>query len=83
MEFLSSLHTDVKLLLVASALALFAALVSGNKKKEHRYMAVFAVLMVAAGVRFQHEGEQELASDRLSTDTTVGHARNIARSTAR
>jgi hypothetical protein len=83
MEFLSSLHTDIKLLLVASALTLFAALVSGSKKKEHRYMALFAVLMIAAGVRFQHEAEQDLASERLSPDTTVGHARNIARAGAR
>jgi len=83
MDFLSNLHMDVKLLLVASALALLAALVSGSKKKEHRYMALFAVLMVTAGWRFQHQAEQDPAGERLSTDTTVGHARNIARSSAR
>lgn len=83
MEFLSNLHTDIKLLLVASALALFAALVSGNKKKEHRYMAVFAVLMVVAGVRFKHEDEQEAVTDRLAAGTTVSHARSAVRPVAR
>ena len=80
MEFLSSLHVDVKLLLVASALALFAALVSGSKKKEHRYMAVFTLLMVVAGVRFRQETDQDVASVREPMEsTTVSHARAIAR----
>jgi hypothetical protein len=83
MEFLSNLHMEIKLLLVASALALFAALVSGNKKKEHRYMALFAVLMVVAGVRLKHEDEQEVATDRLAADVAVSHAKSVARPVAR
>ena len=75
MDFLSTLHTDVKLLLVASALALLAALVSGSKRKEHRYMAMFAVLMVVAGLRFKQEGDQDdLAAGRSLGDTAVSHA---------
>jgi len=83
MDFLSNLHMDVKLLLVASALALLAALVSGSKKKEHRYMAVFTVLMVVAGLRFKQEGEQDLAAERFSADTGVSPVRNVARQVAR
>jgi hypothetical protein len=64
MEFLSNLHTDVKLLFVGAALALMAALLSGSKKKEHRYMAVFTILMVAAGYRIHQEGNTEQAADR-------------------
>ena len=74
MDFLSTLHTDVKLLLVASALALLAALVSGSKRKEHRYMAMFAVLMVVAGLRFKQEGDQDLAAGRSLGDTAISHA---------
>ena len=60
MEFLSTLHTDVKLLLVAGALALLAALLSGTKKNEHRYMALFTLVMLGAGYRFYaHEREDE------------------------
>ncbi|HET8747631.1 MAG TPA: hypothetical protein VFM98_18680 [Ramlibacter sp.] len=60
MEFLSNLHTDVKLLLVAGALALLAALVSATKKNEYRYMTVFSLVMLAAGWRFYaHEREAE------------------------
>jgi len=83
MEFLSNLHTDVKLLLVASALALFAALVSGSKRKEHRYMAVFAILMVVAGVRFKQEGEQDVAADQPSAQATASRAPTVARRTVR
>ena len=61
MEFLSDLSTDVKLLLVAGALALLAALLSATKRNEHRYMALFTVVMLAAGWRFQvHEREAQL-----------------------
>ncbi|MEJ8836376.1 hypothetical protein [Ramlibacter sp. AN1133] len=60
MEFLSNLHTDVKLLLVAGALALLAALLSGTKRNEYRYMALFTVVMLGAGYRFYaHEREDE------------------------
>jgi hypothetical protein len=59
MEFLSNLNTDVKLLFVGAALALVAALLSGSKKKEHRYMAVFTVLMVGAGYRIHQEGSRD------------------------
>jgi hypothetical protein len=84
MEFLSSLHFDVKLLLVASALSLLAALVSGSKRKEHRYMAVFTVLMVVAGVRFKQENEQDLAADRAASDTAVTKVtRSVAPGAAR
>jgi hypothetical protein len=83
MDFLSNLHVDVKLLLVASALALLAALVSGSKKKEHRYMAVFTVLMVVAGLRFKQEGEQDLAAERFSPDTGVSAVRSVSRQVAR
>ena len=81
MEFLSNLHFDVKLLLVASALALLAALVSGSKKKEHRYMAVFTVLMVVAGVRFKQENEQDLAA--ATGDMGVGQVRSVSRAATR
>ena len=60
MEFLSNLHTDVKMLLVAGALALLAALLSGTKKNEHRYMALFTIIMLGTGYRFHvHEREDE------------------------
>ena len=60
MEFLSSLHTDVKLLLVAGALALLAALLSATKRNEHRYIALFTIVMLGAGYRFYgHEREDE------------------------
>jgi hypothetical protein len=60
MEFLSNLHTDVKLLLVAGALALLAALVSGTKRNEAKYMALFSIVMLGAGYRFYaHEREDE------------------------
>lgn len=61
MDFLSSLHTDVKLLLAGGALALLAALVSGTKVKEYQYIAVFAALMAGAGVRYHQEQAQDLA----------------------
>lgn len=68
MEFLSNLHTDVKLLLVAGALALLAALLSATKRNEYRYMALFTVVMLGAGYRFYaHEREDEaLAQARAS-----------------
>jgi hypothetical protein len=60
MDFLSNLHTDVKLLLVAGALALLAALLSATKKNEHRYIALFTIVMLGAGYRFYaHEREDE------------------------
>jgi hypothetical protein len=60
MDFLSNLHTDVKLLLVAGALALLAALVSGTKRNEAKYMALFTLVMLGAGYRFYaHEREDE------------------------
>ena len=68
MDFLSSLHTDVKLLLAGGALALLAALVSGSKTKEYQYMAVFAVLMAAAGVRYNQQQAQDLAEAERRTD---------------
>jgi hypothetical protein len=68
MDFLSNLHTDVKLLLVAGALALMAALLSGTKRNEHRYMTLFTILMLGCGYRFYaHEREDEaLAQARAS-----------------
>ena len=61
MEFLGNLHPDVKLLLVAGALALLGALFSGTKKNEHRYMALFTIVMLAAGWRFHvHDQESEV-----------------------
>lgn len=71
MEFLGTLQTDVKLLLVGSALALLAGLVTGSKKMEHRYMAVFTVLMVVAGWRFHVERQQELAQAGRPADAAV------------
>lgn len=60
MEFLRTLQTDVQLLLVAGALALLAALLSATKKNEHRYVAVFSVVMLLAGYRFHvHQLEEE------------------------
>ena len=60
MDFLSNLHTDVKLLLVAGALSLLAALMSGTKRNEYRYMVVFTLVMLGAGYRFYaHEREDE------------------------
>lgn len=76
MEFLSSLQLDVKLLLVGGALALLAGLVSGTKKNEHKYMAVFTVLMVIAGVRFHQHGAQDDAERAASTDAAVNHMKS-------
>ena len=81
MDFLSSLNIDVKLLLVAAALALVAGLLSGTKKNEHRYLFVFTLLMVAAGVRFHQEsngggGEQARAG---GTAVSQKATRSLAR----
>ena len=74
MEFLSQLPTDVKLLLVGAALALLAALLSGSKKKEHRYVAIFTLLMVAAGYRFHTELGQASADDASRVQAEIEHA---------
>jgi hypothetical protein len=72
MDFLSTLHTDVKLLLVAGALALLAALLSATKKNEHRYMAVFTVVMLVAGYRFHvHEREDEAEATARANGAAV------------
>lgn len=72
MQFLSTLQTDVQLLLVAGALALLAALLSATKKNEHRYVAVFSVLMLLAGYRFQaHQIEQEGQTAGAGSSTTT------------
>lgn len=71
MEFLSTLHYDVKLLLVAGALALLAGLVSGSKKGEYRNITIFALLMAAAGWRYQTEQAQDLAAAAERTDTAA------------
>jgi hypothetical protein len=64
MDFLSNLHTDVKLLLVAGALALMAALLSGTKRNEYRYMTVFTLVMLGAGYRFHvHEREDQALAE--------------------
>lgn len=73
MEFLSQLPTDVKLLLVGAALALLAALLSGSKKKEHRYVAIFTLLMVAAGYRFHTEVGQAPADDTAGVQADARH----------
>jgi hypothetical protein len=64
MDFLSSLHFDVKLLLVAGALALLAGLFTGSKRSEFRYMALFTLLMITAAARFHYESEQDAAQAR-------------------
>ena len=64
MEFLSNLHTDVKLLLVAGALSLLAALLSATKRNELRYMTIFTLVMLGAGWRFYaHEREDEALAE--------------------
>lgn len=60
MDFLSTFHADVRLLLMAGALALLAALVSGSKKNEYRYFAICTVLLLVAGVRHYQEENQDL-----------------------
>ena len=74
MEFLSNLQPDVKLLLVAGALALLAALLSGTKRNEHRFMALFTVVMLVAGWRF-HVHEQE-AEVQAAGATKVVHSKS-------
>lgn len=74
MDFLSSLQFDVKLLLVGGAVALFAALMSASKKNEHRFMALFTVLMLVAGVRFQ-QGQSQDEQAAVRADATVNSAR--------
>jgi hypothetical protein len=67
MDFLSTLHADVRMLLVAAALALLAGLVSGTKRKEQRYIAICALLLVVAGVRHYQQEKQDLkAATRIS-----------------
>lgn len=73
MEFLSQLPSDVKLLLVGAALALLAALLSGSKKKEHRYVAIFTLLMVAAGYRFHTELGPDSAEDASGVQAEAQH----------
>lgn len=79
MEFLGNLHTDVKLLLVGAALALVAALLSGSKRKEHRYMAIFTLLMVGAGYRIHQQGQEPGADTGVNT---VQSKRAAGRTTA-
>ena len=82
MEFLSTLHSDVKLLLVAGALALLAALLSATKRNEQRYITLFALVMLVAGYRFYaHEREDE-AQEAVSAQAPVqavkaGHVRPV------
>jgi len=86
MEFLSNLHTDVKLMLVAGALALMAALLSGTKKNEHRYMAVFTLIMLGAGYRFHvHERDDEALAQAQARASAHAEApaQPAARSNAR
>lgn len=71
MDFLSTLQMDVKLLLVGGALALLAALLSGSKRNEHRYIAVFALLMVGAGYRYHQETTTQEAASVGTTDMAV------------
>ncbi len=76
MEFLSSLHTDVRLLLVGGALALLGGLLCGSKKMEHRYLALFTLLMVAAGYRFHVEQQGDaLAAGRGAEVATHSSAK--------
>ena len=82
MDFLSNLHTDVKLLLVAGALALLAALLSATRRNEFRYVALFTVVMLAAGYRFYaHEREDQalagLRADVPSPQAKSGTARPV------
>jgi hypothetical protein len=78
MDFLSNLHTDVKLLLVAGALSLLAALLSGSQRNEHRFMALFTVLMLAAGYRFYaHDSEDEAQqAARATAPVTIQQSRS-------
>jgi hypothetical protein len=75
MEFLSTLHADVKLLLVAGALALFAGLVSGSKKKEFQYVVLCAVLLLVAGVRYKLEQNQDAAQASAGRELTASPGR--------
>ena len=78
MEFLSTLQTDVQLLLVAGALALLAALLSATKKNEYRYVAVFTVVMLLAGYRFHAYQLQEEA--RAAAGGSSAAAKQTSRS---
>jgi uncharacterized membrane protein YfcA len=79
MDFLSNLHTDVKLLLVAGALALLAALLSGSQRNEHRYMALFTVLMLAAGYRFYaHSSEDEAQQAARAAPVPIQQSRSAS-----
>jgi len=81
MEFLSNLQTDVKLLLVVGALALLGALLSGTKRNEHRFIALFTVVMLAAGWRFQvYEKGTEI---QARNDNTLVHSKGGARNGTR
>jgi hypothetical protein len=82
MDFLSNLHTDVKLLLVAGALALLAALLSATKRNEHRYMALFSIEMLGAAYRFYaHEREDEALA--RATERANARAQATAQPAAR
>lgn len=75
MEFLSNLHTDVKLLLVAGALALLAALLSASKRNEYRYMALFSIVMLGAGYRFYaHEREDAALAQAQARESARAEA---------
>lgn len=76
MDFLATLHFDVKLLLVGGALALVAALFSGTKKQEFRYMAAFALLMAVAGVRYHQQSTQDSAEVARATDSAVSQMKS-------
>ena len=70
MDFLSTWPTDIRLLLVGSALALLAGLFTATKKNELRYLALFSVLMVIAGFRIHQENRQDEAAQAIGATTS-------------
>ena len=78
MDFLSTWPTDIRLLLVGSALALLAGLFTGTKKNELRYLALFTVLMVIAGVRIHQENRQEESEQAVRSTTSGKPARSAS-----
>jgi len=83
MDFLNSLYPDVKWLLVAGALALLAGLVSGTKRNERRYLAVFTVFMAIAGVRYHQHTQQDLEDHAARTDAAVNRMKAGGRAPSR
>ena len=83
MDFLNSLHPDVKWLLVGGALALLAGLVATTKRNERRYLVVFIAFMAVAGVRYHQHTVQDQEESAQRTDAAINRMKSGSRAPSR